>query len=95
MLYMICNDRKNISYNNQYQYIYKNQQILVTGYDIYNTIGNLLYGDNYEYIRNKNNFQDTPKSKYGISLFKEIESKDRKPYNYNDNVNKRELDICI
>ena len=31
-------------------HIYKNQQILITGYDIYNTIGNLLFGDNYEYI---------------------------------------------
>ena len=78
MLYIICNDRKNISYNQQYQYIYKNQQILITGYDIYNTLGNLLYGDDYEYIKNKTNLQDTPKSKYGISLFKEIKSKDRK-----------------
>ena len=95
MLYIICNDRKNISYKEQYMHIYKNQQILITGYDIYNTIGNLLYGDNYEYIRNKTYFQDTPKSKYGISLFKEIKSKDRKPYNYNDNVNAMELDICI
>jgi hypothetical protein len=95
MLYIICNDRKNISYNEQYQYINKNQQILITAYDIYNTIGNLLYGDNYEFIRNKTFFQDTPKSMYGISLFKEIKTKDRKPNNYNDNVNKMELDICV
>ena len=95
MLYIICNDRKNISYNNQYKYIYKNQQILITGYDIYNTLGNLLFGDDYEYIQNKTNSKDTPKSKYGISLFKEIKSKDRKPKKYNDNVNKMELNICI
>ena len=60
MLYIICNDRKNISYSKQYQYIYKNQQILITRYDIYNTLGNLLYGDEYEYIKNKTNMQDTP-----------------------------------
>jgi hypothetical protein len=95
MLYIIFNDRKNISYNKQYQYIYKNQQTLITAYDIYNTIGNLLYGDNYEYIQNKTDLKDTPKSKYGISLLKEIKSKDRKPSNFNDNVNKMELDICL
>ena len=69
MLYIICNDRKNISYNEQYHYIYKNQQILITGYDIYNTIANLLYGKKYELINNKTDIQDTPKSKYGQSLF--------------------------
>jgi hypothetical protein len=95
MLYIICNDRKNISYKRQYQNIYKNQQTLITGYDIYNTIGNLLYGDNYEYIKNKTDFQDTPKSKYGISLFKEIKSKDRNPNYFNDNINEMELDIYI
>jgi hypothetical protein len=95
MLYIICNDRKNISYNKQYKYIYKNQQILITGYDIYNTFGNLLYGDNYKFIKNKTNLQDTPKSKYGISLLNEIKSKDRKPQKYNDNVNQMEIDICI
>ena len=95
MLYIICNDRKNISYNKQYQYIYKNQQTLITGYDIYNTIGNLLYGDNYENIKNKTDLKDSPKSKYGTSLLKEIKSKDRKPNNYNDKVNKMQSDICI
>lgn len=95
MLYIICNDRKNISYNKQYQFIYKNQQILITGYDIYNTLGNLLYGDEYEYIKNKTNLQDTPKSKYGISLFNEIKTKIRKPKKYNDNINKMVLNICI
>ena len=95
MLYIICNDRKNVSYNKQYQYINQNQQALVTGYDIYNTLGNLLYGDNYDYIKNKTDLKDTPKSKYGISLFKEIKTKDRKPINYNDKINKMVFDICI
>jgi hypothetical protein len=91
MLYIICNDRKNISYNEQYQYIYKNQQILITGYDIYNTIANLLYGKKYELIKNKTDIQDTPKSKYGQSLFNKINSKNRFPKNY---IN-MSLDICI
>ena len=53
MLYIICNDRKNITYNSQYQYIVKNQQILITAYDIYNTFSNLLYGDAYKLLQNK------------------------------------------
>ena len=91
MLYIICNDRKNISYNEQYQYIYKNQQILITGYDIYNTIAHLLYGKKYESINNKTEIQDTPKSKYGQSLFNRINSKKRFPKNYDG----MPLDICI
>ena len=85
MLYIICNDRKNISYHIQYQNIYKNQQILITGYDIYNTIANLLYGEGYAFIEYKTDKKDTPKSKYGISLFKKINSKKRTPKNYNTN----------
>ena len=38
MLYMIINDRKNISYEKQYKNIYKNQQTFITSYDIYNII---------------------------------------------------------
>ena len=91
MLYIICNDRKDISYNKQYQYIYKNQQILITAYDIYNTVANLLYGDKYELIINKTKDKDTPKSRYGQSLFNEINSKNRFPKNYNN----MSLDICI
>ena len=80
---------------NNISILLKNQQTLITADDIYNTIGNLLYGDNYEYIQNKTDLKDTPKSQYGISLLKEIKSKDRKPSNYNDNINKMELDICL
>ena len=45
MLYLIINDRKNITYNEQYIYLYENQQTFITAYDIYNTIGHLIYGD--------------------------------------------------
>ena len=82
MLYMIINDRKNINYNEQYFNINKNQQILITGYDIYNTIGNIVYGDNYINIKNKSNNHDTPKTKKGISLFDEIDPNQRNPKNY-------------
>ena len=45
MFYLICNDRKNVSYSEQYKNININQQILITGYDIYNTIFHLVIGD--------------------------------------------------
>ena len=72
MLYIIINDRENVSYKDQYFFIQQNQQTFITAYDIYNTIGHLLYGDNYISIKNKSFFEDTPKSILGQSLFTEI-----------------------
>ena len=43
MLYIICNNRKIYHIMNNIN-IYINQYIIITGYDIYNTIANLLYG---------------------------------------------------
>jgi hypothetical protein len=91
MLYIISNDRKNVSYSEQYKYIHKNQQILITAYDIYNTLGHLLFGKKYDLIPNKTKDKDTPKSKYGNSLFNKIESKKRNPKNYQNMVQ----DICL
>ena len=82
MLYMIINDRKNISYEEQYKNIYENQQTFITGYDIYNTIGNLIFGDKYNNIKNKTKNHDTPKSSYGKSLFEKINQKIRNPELY-------------
>ena len=82
MLYMIINDRKNISYDEQYKYIYENQQTFITAYDIYNTIGNLIFGDEYNNIKNKTVYHDTPKSQYGKSLFDKINQKARNPQFY-------------
>lgn len=76
MLYMILNDRKNISYNEQYFHIQKNQQTFITAYDLYNTINHILFGDSY--INTKNN----SKSPLGKSLFTKIDQKKRKPLNY-------------
>ena len=91
MLFILSNDRKNISYSEQYKYIHENQQILITAYDIYNTLGHLLFGKKYDLIPNKTKDKDTPKSKYGISLFNKIESKKRNPKNYQNMVK----DICL
>ena len=82
MLYIIINDRKNISYEGQYKYIYENQQTFISSYDIYNTIGNLIFGDKYKYIKNKTEDNDTPKSQYGKSLFEKINQKIRTPQFY-------------
>ena len=75
----MINDRKNISYEEQYKHIQENQQNFITSYDIYNTLGNVIYGNQYKnikYISNKNN---TCKSIHGISLFDKIDSKKRNP----------------
>ena len=82
MLFLLINDRKNISYNEQYLNIYENQQAFITGYDIYNTISHLIYGNNYQSIKNKTTFNDTPKSPQGKSLFTIIDKKNRTSKNY-------------
>ena len=82
MLFMIINDRKNLDYNQQYFNIHKNQQTFITGYDIYNTIANIIYGDDYIKIPYKKNTHDTPKSKNGKSLFDAIDPKIRNPKKY-------------
>ena len=87
MLYIIINDRKNITYKDQYLNIQKNQQTFITSYDIYNTFGNLLYGDNYISIKNKTDEEDTIKSNIGQSLFTEINPKNRNPNNYKNMSN--------
>lgn len=75
--FIIVNDRKNISIEQQYKYINENQQTFITAFDIYNTIGNLIYGDEYFYIPNKTIEQNTIKSPLGTSLFNKINPKER------------------
>lgn len=83
MLYIMINDRENISYEKQYKYIYQNQQILITAYDIFNTIGNIIYGDKYNYIKAKSShFFDTPKTRKGTSLLMKMDAKSRSPLKY-------------
>ena len=77
MFYLLVNDRKNVSYEFQYKYLYKNQQTFITGFDIYNTILNLIYGDKFGKEESKESL-----SKYGKSLFTEINQIKRSPKNY-------------
>ena len=93
MLYMIINDRKNISYEEQYKNINTNQQTFITSYDIYNTIGNLIFGDKFNNIKNKTKNHDTPKSPYGKSLFEKINQKNRNPKLY-QNIGPMTKKIC-
>jgi len=82
MLYILSYDNKNLGYYEQYKYLYENQQKFITAYDIYNTIGHSAYGKYYNKIKNKEKSKkDTPKTKFGKSIFTEIDSK-RTPYNY-------------
>ena len=78
MFYLILNDRKNQTYESQYKYLHKNQQSFITGYDIYNTIIHLIYGDKFG-----TNITNGIKSDKGESLFNIINSKIRSPKIYN------------
>ena len=86
MFFLIVNDKKNQNYESQYKYLNKNQQTFITGFDIYNTIVHLIYGDKFGTI-----ITNGIKSKKGESLFNKINSKNRSPKNY-DLMNKK---ICI
>ena len=86
MLYLIVNDRKNQSYESQYQYLHQNQQTFITGFDIYNTIIHLIYGEEYGKNVTKNII-----SSIGISLFNKINQKKRSPKRYISMIK----DVCV
>ena len=92
-LFIIVNDRKNVSYSMQYRFIQENQQTFITGFDFYNTLGNIVYGDKYDNIPNKTLENDSFKCSFGISLFSRINSKERFPKKY-ANYSLISLDIC-
>ena len=92
--FIIINDRKNVSFEEQYKFIQENQQIFITAFDIYNTIGNLIYGDKYDNIQNKTFKIDTFKSNLGISLFNKINPKERFPKKYS-NFSSISESICL
>ena len=77
ILIIIECDKPKMTYENQYGKILKNQQNLVTPFDIYFTLSQNLYGLNYKnYIFNKN-------SNNSESLFKFINPKERTCDKYN------------
>ena len=77
ILIIIKSDNKNVSYENQFGEIQKNQQKLVTPFDIYYTLSHNLFGNNYrEKLKYKN-------LNLGESLFKYINHKKRTCSKYN------------
>ena len=82
ILLILINDQKNISYEKQYKYINENQQIFITPFDIYNTLGNIIYGNNYNEIENITQNKHSCKSPYGTSLFNKMNPKERYPMKY-------------
>jgi hypothetical protein len=91
MLYILSYDKKNLTYDERYKHLIQNQQKLITAYDIYNTIGHLIYWDSYKKIKDKEKSRkDTPKTKFGKSIFTKIDSK-RVPSDYK-NMSKK---VCV
>lgn len=75
------------------KFIQENQQKFVTAFDIYNTIGNLIYGNKYVNMPNKTLNEDSFKSELGVSLFNKINSKERFPKKY-DKYSAMDLRHC-
>ena len=94
MLYIFVNDKKNSSYEQQYEHVHKNQQNFITAFDIYNTLCNIIFGNKYNYIKNKSEKKDRCKSPFGESLFNNIKNnKDRHP-KYYSKISKMYLNAC-
>ena len=68
---LIVPDKKNITYEEQYSEIIKNQQTLVTSFDIFYTLRYILYEENYKNEPLNGNKDD------GEYLFKYINPKER------------------
>ena len=68
---LLNSDKNNLSYLEQYYEIQKNQQTLITPFDIYYTIRYIIYGENYK----KNLLKE--QNDEGECLFKYINQKER------------------
>ena len=71
ILFLLVPDQKNRTYEEQYSEILKNQQILITPFDIYYTIRHLIFRDEYKKKLNSDQKNE------GESLFKHINPKER------------------
>lgn len=80
--FLIVPDKKNITYNQQYSEIIKNQQTLITPFDIYYTLRYIIYDKNYKKPPLNGNKND------GEYLFNYINPKDRscKKYQQMNNI---------
>ena len=74
---LINSDNINLSYEEEYSEMIKNQQTLITPFDIYYTIRHIILGNKY-----KNNLYKEQKNE-GESLFKYINPKERNCTKYN------------
>ena len=82
LLMIIVPDKKNITYEMQYSEILKNQQTLVTAFDIFYTLRYILYEENYKNKPLNGNKND------GEYLFKYINPKTRTCNKY------KQMDTC-
>lgn len=71
ILILLVHDKSNLTYEEQYSEIKKNQQNFITSFDIYYTIRYIIYGDNYKKPPLNGNKDE------GESLFKYINPESR------------------
>ena len=71
LFFLIVPDKKDISYEQQYSEIIKNQQTLITPFDIYYTLRYIIYEENYKKPPLNGNKND------GENLFKYINPNER------------------
>ena len=78
VFFLIEPDNPKLNYNQQYEQIAKNQQTLVTSFDIFYTLRWILYGEDYKIIPSNGNTDN------GECLFKYINPKERHCKKYKD-----------
>ena len=84
MLFIITNDRKNKTFEEQYKYLQQNQQTFITCLDFYDTILHIIYGDKYFTFKDKDEDNNSIRAKSGKSLFMKIDQKLRSPKIYDE-----------
>ena len=84
MLFIISNDRKNKTFEEQYKYLQHNQQTFITCLDFYDTILHIIYGDKYFTFKDKDEDNNSIRAKSGKSLFMKIDQKQRSPKIYDE-----------
>ena len=88
LLIIILSDKKDKSYEEQYENIYKNQQTFITTYDVYHTLKHIINGDDIPItinnIENNGEIFEPQKHFLGASLFNYINPSERYCSNYID-----------
>ena len=78
VFFLIEPDNPKLDYNEQYEQISKNQQSLITAFDIFYTLRWILYAEEYKTLPMNGNKED------GECLFKYINPKERHCNKYKD-----------